>query len=409
MAVNLPGTYSGTYTTPYCSGSLSIEVDVSDLDATCSLGCTDPLACNFDGEAEVDDGACQYPDLGEDCSGDCISDVDGDGICDAAEVPGCTEESACNYDDLATDDDGSCSYPPCDLGCDFDIDSDGICDVDEVAGCTDELACNYNAQATDFDDSCLYAGPGEDCAGNCLADTDGDGICDGAEVAGCTNDNAGNFNPEATDDDGSCQVATRRITAVEFFFGDDPGAGAGTPLDVEDGAWNQALEQVFKENVPWDSLGSPVMFGIRARDAQNQWGEVYQQVLFAPFGTEPFPTDTALNEGGGETDPVYGCRPHIGHRGRGVLLGHIRSWRGQWTAHHFGIRRDWGCGGGITEDRLHLGICREVPTMMNVRMRSSNGNWGPVFRKALWSEGPQVDPELIAGPRQLIGLPWNGG
>ncbi len=404
VAVNLPGTYSGTYTTPYCSGSLSIEVDVSDLDATCSLGCTDPLACNFDGEAEVDDGACQYPDLGEDCSGDCISDVDGDGICDAAEVPGCTEESACNYDDLATDDDGSCSYPPCDLGCDFDIDSDGICDVDEVAGCTDELACNYNAQATDFDDSCLYAGPGEDCAGNCLADTDGDGICDGAEVAGCTNDNAGNFNPEATDDDGSCQVATRRITAVEFFFGDDPGAGAGTPLDVEDGAWNQALEQVFKENVPWDSLGSPVMFGIRARDAQNQWGEVYQQVLFAPFGTEPFPTDTALNEGGGETDPVYGVGPISGIVEGEFFLGIFDPGEGNGLP----IISEFGEIGDVVEELLRTDYIWEFvggPTMMNVRMRSSNGNWGPVFRKALWSEGPQVDPELIAGPDSLSVCP----
>ena len=131
---------------------------------------------------------------------------------------------------------GVVAIPPCDLGCDFDIDMRM-----GFATWMKSLVARMNSPATtmhrstDFDDSCLYAGPGEDCAGNCLADTDGDGICDGAEVAGCTNDNAGNFNPEATDDDGSCQVATRRITAVEFFFGDDPGGGSGYTIGC--GGW----------------------------------------------------------------------------------------------------------------------------------------------------------------------------
>jgi len=59
-----------------------------------------------------------------DCSGECYSDVDGDGVCDQNEVAGCTDETASNYDGEATDEDGSCEYAN--------------------FGCTDEFACNYD-------------------------------------------------------------------------------------------------------------------------------------------------------------------------------------------------------------------------------------------------------------------------
>ena len=49
-------------------------------------GCVDPMACNTDAYAVVDDGSCAYPDGYPnhtlDCEGQCVSDVDGDGVCD---------------------------------------------------------------------------------------------------------------------------------------------------------------------------------------------------------------------------------------------------------------------------------------------------------------------------------------
>ena len=178
-------------------------------------GCTDLEACNFNPEATNDDDSCTYPDgypdNTVDCDGLCLSDADGDGVCDPDEVPGCTDGMACNYDGAATDDDGSCSYAEpgldCDGNCLADADGDGICDGDEVPGCTDDMACNYNSEATDEDGSCTYAEDGLDCDGNCLADADGDGICDGDEIPGCTDDTANNYDPAATDDDGSCDYA----------------------------------------------------------------------------------------------------------------------------------------------------------------------------------------------------------
>ncbi|MGB1670364.1 MAG: hypothetical protein ACPHCT_02715, partial [Flavobacteriales bacterium] len=130
-------------------------------------------------------------------------------------IDGCTDLEACNFNPEATNDDDSCTYPDgypdntvdCDGLCLSDADGDGVCDPDEVPGCTDGMACNYDGAATDDDGSCSYAEPGLDCDGNCLADADGDGICDGDEIAGCTDDMACNYDMEATDDDGSCTYA----------------------------------------------------------------------------------------------------------------------------------------------------------------------------------------------------------
>ena len=56
------------------------------------LGCTDPSACNYDSEANVDDGSCD------------------------ADCAGCTDIHAVNFDSGATEDDGSCEFwsPGCD-------------------------------------------------------------------------------------------------------------------------------------------------------------------------------------------------------------------------------------------------------------------------------------------------------
>ena len=44
-------------------------------------GCTDNLACNYDSNANADDGSCEYPEENFDCNGNCIEDIDCKGIC----------------------------------------------------------------------------------------------------------------------------------------------------------------------------------------------------------------------------------------------------------------------------------------------------------------------------------------
>ena len=78
------------------------------------LGCTDPGATNFNPEAEIDDGSCEYPP-----------------------IEGCTDPEAINFNPEAEVDNGTCEYPP-------------------IEGCTDPAAPNYNSEATIDDGSCIF-------------------------------------------------------------------------------------------------------------------------------------------------------------------------------------------------------------------------------------------------------------
>jgi len=74
-------------------------------------GCTDPNACNFNENATDENGSCIYAQEYYLCSGACINDNDGDGICDELEIVGCTDSYACNYNSDATDSNTqACNY-----------------------------------------------------------------------------------------------------------------------------------------------------------------------------------------------------------------------------------------------------------------------------------------------------------
>jgi hypothetical protein len=266
-----------------CENSAIVDND-SDGDGICDAeeeqGCTDPLACNYDATPTTDSdyALCVFPTGCDSCSGETDgsgtvvdNDADNDGVCDADEILGCTNPLACNYDATSTTDSDNtlCVYAN---GCDYctehtdgtgtvvdgDADNDGICNKDETEGCTDSAACNYNdapgldsdnaqcvyagncevcsgatdgtgmvldvtdgiegctyPQACNYnpeacheDGSCEFAAPGRDCAGNCLWDFNGDGTCDEPGTGGCTYSTALNYDPAAPYDDGTCEFAT---------------------------------------------------------------------------------------------------------------------------------------------------------------------------------------------------------
>lgn len=84
--------------------------DSSNPPAPIVQGCMDTTACNYDQTVTEDNGSCVYAEVYYNCDGNCINDVDSDGICDELEIAGCNDATAFNYDPLATDDDGSCEY-----------------------------------------------------------------------------------------------------------------------------------------------------------------------------------------------------------------------------------------------------------------------------------------------------------
>ena len=92
------------------------------------------MACNYDSIANVDNGGCTYPVQYYDCYGACLSDTDGDGICDELEILGCTNPLSINFDPTATDDDGTC--------------------IAIAYGCTDSTMWNYNPLANTDNGTC---------------------------------------------------------------------------------------------------------------------------------------------------------------------------------------------------------------------------------------------------------------
>ena len=70
------------------SSSINSEL-ICETNVTPILGCTDLSACNYDSGSNTDDGLCEYPEEYYDCSGNCLNDSDGDGVCDELEIVGC--------------------------------------------------------------------------------------------------------------------------------------------------------------------------------------------------------------------------------------------------------------------------------------------------------------------------------
>jgi len=196
--------------------------------------CIDTTACNFNAEGLCGDSSlCLYPLPYVTCDGICTNDTDGDLICDELELVGCTDPLACNYDSLSTEEDGSCIYAElyydCNGNCLSDTDNDGLCDEIDTTGCTDSLACNYALTALEDDGSCVYPGCTDSLAcnyellagcdnGSCIM-PDACGSCEG--IAGCTDSLACNYDFNATCDDGSCfTLATYELLGQDSVLSD---------------------------------------------------------------------------------------------------------------------------------------------------------------------------------------------
>ncbi|MFP6649077.1 MAG: hypothetical protein VB817_06435, partial [Pirellulaceae bacterium] len=104
------------------------------------------------------------------------------GLCDdGGDIEGCMDDSACNYNDNANVDDGTCTYPSgCDNACGSTLENDecGVCGGDGIA----EGACDC-AGNVDLGCGCDEAGPSgcDNACGSTLVDDDC-GVCDGGNA-----------------------------------------------------------------------------------------------------------------------------------------------------------------------------------------------------------------------------------
>lgn len=147
-----------------------------------TTGCTYPSACNYDELATADDGTCVFAEANFDCEGNCLLDLNENGICDFDEIIGCTYSTALNFDPEATVDGGNCTFT-----CAGDFNNDAFIDVSDllqfvaafgnecgILGCTHSSAVNFNPDADLDNGSCIFYG----------TVTDGDGITYNTVVIG---------------------------------------------------------------------------------------------------------------------------------------------------------------------------------------------------------------------------------
>lgn len=195
-ATNIGGQIVQGPTDSFCFECQATQQVVVEFSLESEVGCTDIEACNYEDDNVCEDGSCTYPSEDYlDCAGECLNDVNANGVCDELDVYGCDVLGACNYDASVTVYDGSCFYATavydCQGNCQSDADEDGICDQNEGASvgngpdfCGDNTIWDPVAQR------CIANGPvlcGENtvwdpisqaCVGaqTCPTDLDGSGL-----------------------------------------------------------------------------------------------------------------------------------------------------------------------------------------------------------------------------------------
>jgi hypothetical protein len=145
---------------------------------TCA-GCTDSQACNYNPTIVEDDGSCEYCSC-SDCTNGCTDIaacnydqyayhveslclyVDECGICGGAGIT----EGECDCDGNQLD-----AFGVCGGGCLSDINGNNICDNEEVMGCAYSIALNYNPDATIDIGTCEFG----EIASDCPSDLSGNG------------------------------------------------------------------------------------------------------------------------------------------------------------------------------------------------------------------------------------------
>ena len=300
---------STSYIVSYTVDGIALEAPVEVVTPGCDAlvpGCTGATALNFDPEATIDDGSCDYPCLDfsltltfdctpEEVSWEIESQTNGEVV--ASALPGTyvdaeatVEVTQCLIPDCYTFrlfDEGGNGFTPdffweCFAQGDYQaMDNTGsmlfemmnpdfgssveheFC-LPSVFGCTDDAACNYNDDANMDNGTCMI--PGEPCS-----DGDDETILDAIDelcncvgipaVYGCTDPDACNYDIAlgANVDDGSCyEMGAGNISGSIFPF-------AG-------GEFDYAYNGLEGTTLVWSVEGGEIISGQGTAEVRVLWG-----------------------------------------------------------------------------------------------------------------------------------------
>ena len=191
------------------------------------------------------------------------------------------------------------------------------------------------------------------------------------------------FNVRVCDEDGNwgpvfkrtiaTEAAPRdiKITMAEYFWDTDPGEGSGTAMVAFDGVFDEAIETALKSNLTTPAQGGLHLFNVRVRDDQNNWGPVFKRTI----ATEDSPRDIKIQaaEFFWNTDPGEGS---------GTAM----------------VAFD-GAFDEAIETALESALTMPAQgglNLFNVRVQDDQGNWGPVFKRTVFTEAAPRDIKITA-------------
>jgi len=161
------------------------------------------------------------------------------------------------------------------------------------------------------------------------------------------------------------------VIQAEFFFGNfDPGQGSGTALLALDGNFNEAVESVLKSGYISSISASPVLFNIRVKDANGNWGPVFRKVIF--------------------NDDVVTDSRSVNITQAEFFFGNFDPGAGSGTT-LLAMDSDFNEAVEAVLKSSYTAALTSSPVLFNIRVKDANNSWGPVFKKTIFFEDVRND------------------
>lgn len=154
-----------------------------------------------------------------------------------------------------------------------------------------------------------------------------------------------------------------RLTQAEYFWDTDPGQGNAIALSAANGNFNSALESLLNNVAGFPVMAGLHTFNIRIKDSQNQWGPVFRKIVTV---------DPALTNGLcvlSQAEYFWDNDPGQGNAN--TLL----AFDGNFNS--------------ALETIVQAGLPIVQPSgkhVFYIRLKDSNGMWGPAFGKVIFIE-----------------------